>query len=80
MRRGACLAALAAVAAVVPPTSSPPPGGFPAKPIWTMPPIETLPPPARSPARTIALVVLRGYLLLAAAAVLIKVMQLIAAS
>lgn len=57
-----------------------PPGGFPAKPIWTMPPIETLPPPARSPARTIALVVLRGYLLLAAAAVLIKVMQLIAAS
>jgi Mn2+/Fe2+ NRAMP family transporter len=57
-----------------------PRGVFPGKPIWTMPPIETLPPPARSPARTIALVILRAYLLLAAAAVLIKVVQLIAAS
>jgi hypothetical protein len=45
-----------------------------------MPPIETLPPPARSATRTIALVILRAYLLVAVLAVVIKVAGLIAAS
>ena len=45
-------------------------------PAWTMPPIETLPPPAASRARLLGLVALRAYLLLAAAAVIIKVVQL----
>ena len=44
---------------------------------WTMPPIETLPPPPASRARTAGLVVLRAYLLLAAAAVIAKVVRLI---
>lgn len=46
----------------------------------TIPPIETLPPPVRSPARTIALLILRAYLLLAVLAVVIKVAGLIAVS
>jgi hypothetical protein len=58
------------------PPGSDPPG----RPFWTMPPIETLPPPARSATRTIALVILRAYLLVAVLAVVIKVAGLIAAS
>jgi Mn2+/Fe2+ NRAMP family transporter len=46
-------------------------------PAWTMPPIETLPAPLASPARTVGLVILRGYLLLTAAAVVVKAVQLI---
>jgi Mn2+/Fe2+ NRAMP family transporter len=48
--------------------------------LWTMPPIEFLPPPLVSRARTLGLVVLRCYLLLAAAAVIVKVITLIAGS
>jgi hypothetical protein len=48
--------------------------------LWTMPSIESLPPPLASRARTIGLVVLRCYLLLAAAAVIVKVMMLIVGS
>jgi len=61
-------------------TAVPPDSNSPGKPTWTMPPIETLPPPLRSPARTIALITLRAYLLLAATAIVIKVARLIAAS
>jgi Mn2+/Fe2+ NRAMP family transporter len=43
---------------------------------WTMPRIESLPPPVPSRARTVGLVVLRVYLLLAAAAVIAKVIGL----
>jgi Mn2+/Fe2+ NRAMP family transporter len=46
-------------------------------PAWTMPPIETLPPPPTSRARTLGLIALRAYLFLAAAVVTIKVIQLI---
>jgi Mn2+/Fe2+ NRAMP family transporter len=59
---------------------SPPGSDLPGKPIWTMPPIETLPPPVRSPARTVALVILRAYILLAGLAVLVKIAGLIAMS
>ena len=47
---------------------------------WTMPPIGTLPPPSPSPARTLGLVVLRCYLLLATAAVIVKVVRLMIGS
>jgi Mn2+/Fe2+ NRAMP family transporter len=47
---------------------------------WTMPPIDSLPPPSPSAARTLGLVVLRCYLLLAAAAVIVKVVQLMIGS
>ena len=61
------------------------PDGFPGPPrnsrygppAWTMPPIETLPPPAPSKARTLGLTALRVYLLLAAAVVIIRVIRLI---
>jgi len=46
-------------------------------PAWTMPPIETLPPPPGSRARTLGLIALRAYLLLAAAVLIIKVIRLI---
>ena len=46
-------------------------------PAWTMPPIETLPPPPASRARLLGLIALRAYLLLAAAVVIVKVAQLI---
>jgi Mn2+/Fe2+ NRAMP family transporter len=59
---------------------SPPGSDPPSKQVWTMPPIETLPPPARFTTRTIALVILRAYLLLAVLAVVIKIVGLIAAS
>jgi hypothetical protein len=48
--------------------------------VWTMPPIESLPVPLASRARTIGLVVLRCYLLLAAAAVIVKVITLMLGS
>jgi Mn2+/Fe2+ NRAMP family transporter len=63
-----------------PDTASPPGSSSPGKPSWTMPPIETLPPPVRSTTRAIALVILRAYLLLAAVAVVIKIVRLITAS
>jgi len=46
-------------------------------PAWTMPPIETLPPPPVSRARALGLIALRAYLFLAAAVVIIKVILLI---
>jgi Mn2+/Fe2+ NRAMP family transporter len=53
---------------------------WPDRSTWTMPRIESLPPPVPSRARTIGLIILRGYLLLAAAAVIAKVIGLIAGS
>jgi Mn2+/Fe2+ NRAMP family transporter len=44
---------------------------------WTTPPLETLAPPAHSLARTAGLVVLRAYLLVAAALVTVRVVQAI---
>lgn len=44
---------------------------------WTMPPLDELPPPRPSRRRTLALVVLRAYLLGAAALVVVKVVQTI---
>lgn len=43
---------------------------------WTMPPIDRLPRPVRSPARTAGLVVLRSYLLVAGAVVVVRVVRL----
>jgi Mn2+/Fe2+ NRAMP family transporter len=55
-----------------------PPGGSRAgPPAWTMPPIETLPPPTASRSRMAGLIALRAYLLLAAFVVVIKIIQLI---
>ncbi len=47
---------------------------------WTMPAIETLAPPRRSASRTIGLVVLRAYLLVATVAVVVKVVRLLTGS
>ena len=57
------------------------PGGLPRSsrngpPAWTMPPIETLPPPPASRARLLGLIALRAYLLLAAVVVIVKIAQL----
>jgi Mn2+/Fe2+ NRAMP family transporter len=49
---------------------------WPDRSTWTMPRIESLPPPVPSRARTVGLVVLRAYLLLAAAAVIAKLIGL----
>jgi Mn2+/Fe2+ NRAMP family transporter len=54
----------------------PPRGSRLGPPAWTMPPIETLPPPPPSRARLLGLLALRAYLLLAAAAVIVKVASL----
>ena len=56
------------------------PGPRPRDASWTMPPIESLPSPLNSRARQIGLIVLRAYLIIAAAAVIAKVIQLIAGS
>jgi hypothetical protein len=45
---------------------------------WTMPALETIPPPSPSRPRTIGLVVLRLYLTLAAILVLVKAVRLLA--
>jgi NRAMP (natural resistance-associated macrophage protein)-like metal ion transporter len=47
---------------------------------WTMPPLETLPPPLPSRARTVGLTVLRLYLTVAAILLVIKVVRLALAS
>ena len=44
---------------------------------WTMQQVETLPPPPRSRARTVGLVVLRCYLVIASALVIVRVVQAI---
>jgi Mn2+/Fe2+ NRAMP family transporter len=44
---------------------------------WSMPNIETLPRPTRTPARTTGLVVLRCYLMITAGAVMAKIIRLI---
>jgi len=58
--------------------ASPPRSSRAGPPAWTMPPIETLPPPAASRSRMAGLIALRAYLLLAAVVVIIKVIELIA--
>lgn len=40
---------------------------------WSMPPLDTLPPPHRSAGRTVCLVVLRAYLVVASVVVVVKV-------
>jgi Mn2+/Fe2+ NRAMP family transporter len=55
---------------------SPPRRSRTGPPAWTMPPIETLPPPPASRARLLGLVALRTYLLLAAVVVIVKIVQL----
>jgi Mn2+/Fe2+ NRAMP family transporter len=45
---------------------------------WTMPPLETIPRPVPSRARTIGLVILRAYLSLAAALLVMKAVRLVA--
>jgi hypothetical protein len=57
--------------------ASPPRSSRAGPPAWTMPPIETLPPPPASRARMLGLIALRAYLLLAGVAVIVKVVQLI---
>ncbi|HVX20766.1 MAG TPA: NRAMP family divalent metal transporter [Acidimicrobiales bacterium] len=47
---------------------------------WTMPPLEALPPPVASRARTFGLAILRTYLLLSSVAVVVKVVRLIVGS
>jgi Mn2+/Fe2+ NRAMP family transporter len=44
---------------------------------WTMPPLETLPPPLPSRARSVGLIVLRSYLVLATVLLVAKVAQLV---
>jgi Mn2+/Fe2+ NRAMP family transporter len=46
---------------------------------WTMPQIETLPPPAPSRSRAVGLVALRAYLVIAAAVVAVRLLQSITA-
>jgi Mn2+/Fe2+ NRAMP family transporter len=60
------------------PGTAGPDGTVSGGPTWTMPPIETLPPPARARTRNAGLLVLRAYLFLAAAAVAVRIVQLIA--
>jgi hypothetical protein len=55
-------------------------GAVPSRATGTMPPIETLPPPSRAGTRNAGLLVLRAYLLLAAAGVAVRIAQLIAGS
>jgi hypothetical protein len=43
---------------------------------WTMPPLETIPPPAPSRARTIGLTALRVYVTIAALLLVVKAVQL----
>ena len=43
---------------------------------WTMPPLETIPPPAPTRARTIGLTVLRVYVTIAALLLVVKAVQL----
>ena len=47
---------------------------------WTMPAIETLPPPSRSRSRTVGLIVLRVYLMVAVTVLVARLAQLIAGS
>jgi hypothetical protein len=50
------------------------------KTFWTMPSMETLSPPRRSASRTVGLVILRAYLVVAMVAVFVKVVRLITGS
>ena len=45
--------------------------------LWTMPPLESLPPPAPSPARSAGLTLLRVYLIGAAALVVLRILEAI---
>jgi hypothetical protein len=46
--------------------------------VWTMPPLETLARPGLSPRQRVLLAVLRVYLLVAAGALVVRVVQMIA--
>ncbi len=48
--------------------------------IWTMPPIESLKPPQRSPLRTLGLIALRCYMLAAIAALIARTVQIMLGS
>ena len=75
----AAIAVLAAGAALIAirtrPAPAPAPGPADRR-TWTMPPIESLRPPARSAWRTLGLVVLRCYLLAAVIALAVRAIQL----
>ncbi len=43
---------------------------------WRMPPLETLPKPVWSPLRTVGMLAMRGYLVVAALLMVVKVVQL----
>jgi len=71
------IAVLAAGATLIAIRARPAPAPAPAdRRTWTMPPIESLRPPARSPWRTLGLVVLRCYLLAAIIALAVRAIQL----
>jgi hypothetical protein len=71
------IAALTACAALIAIRTRPAPApGTADRRTWTMPPIESLRPPARSAWRTLGLVVLRCYLLAAIIVLAVRAIQL----
>jgi Natural resistance-associated macrophage protein len=73
----AAVAVLAAGATLIAIRARPAPAPGPAdRRTWTMPPVESLRPPARSAWRTLGLVVLRCYLLAAIIALAVRAIQL----
>jgi hypothetical protein len=56
--------------------NAPAPSGTADRLTWTMPPIESLRPPARSAWRTLGLVVLRSYLLAAVIFLAVRALQI----
>jgi hypothetical protein len=75
------IAVLAACAALIATRARPGPAAAPApgsadRRTWTMPPIESLRPPAHSAWRTLGLVVLRCYLLAAITVLAVRVIQI----
>lgn len=74
----AAIAAVAACATVIAIRSrtAPAPSGTTDRLTWTMPPIDSLRPPARSAWRTLGLVVLRCYLLAALIVLAVRALQI----
>jgi Mn2+/Fe2+ NRAMP family transporter len=71
------IAVLAAGATLIAARARPAPApGLADRRTWTMPPIETLRPPARSGWRTLGLVILRGYLLAAIIILAVRAIQI----
>jgi hypothetical protein len=74
---GVAIAVLAACATLIASRARPAPApGLADRRTWTMPPIESLRPPARSAWRTLGLVVLRCYLLAAIIVLAVRAIQL----